>query len=292
MILLSEYNPKSPNSAGNDYIRKMTEAAQLIDIPIIYFDRNALNYLEEILSYKKDLKKDTMVFWLGYVPDYEIYVQVDDILKNYNLNLINTPLEFAKSEYFDQYYPLLEDLTCKSFVATSLEYAQEKAEILKYPIFLKGTVQSLKKFGWQKCIANNKEELIEIFTELQTKTSFSLGKIILREYTKLKYKEIGGMNIPQAHEYRFFLYNNKIIDYSYYWNSVNTYTLTKQEKEHIQNLAIQTAKKIQTPLISVDIAQKDNEDWLVIETGDGQFSDIRGISPIKFSYSIKNSIST
>ena len=58
----------------------------------------------------------------------------------------------------------------------------------------------------------------------------------------------------------------------------------------IENLAKLAVNKISVSFVAIDIAQKENGDWLVIEVGDGQFSDIRGISPIKFWNIIKSSI--
>jgi len=152
---------------------------------------------------------------------------------------------------------------------------------------LKGSIQSLKKLGWKNCIANNDEELDEIFKKLKANIDFSLGKIIIRKYEQLNYKEIGGNGIPKAHEYRFLVLNKRVVDYSYYWNGENPFELTAQKSQELKHLAAEIGEKIKVPYISVDIAETADNQWKVIEIGDGQFSDIRNISTLKLWATIK-----
>jgi Carbamoylphosphate synthase large subunit (split gene in MJ) len=198
-----------------------------------------------------------------------------------NLELINSPKQFSKSEYFDQFYPFIKEHTIESGIATSLIEAKSIARRLGYPIFLKGTIQSLKKFGWENCVATNEVELEKIFNKLAAEKDFSLGKIILRKFIKLRYNEIGGNGIPKAHEYRFFVLNEEIIDYSFYWNGENPFNLNITDLEALKKTVINIAKKIKVPFISVDVGETLNDGWKVIEIGDGQFSDIRNISALK-----------
>ncbi|MGK0390801.1 MAG: hypothetical protein ACI94Y_003561 [Maribacter sp.] len=116
---------------------------------------------------------------------------------------------------------------------------------------------------------------------MKLKNDFSLGKIIIRKFIELKHHEIGGNGIPKAHEYRFFVLNGKILDYSYYWNGENPFRLDSIERESLKTMVLDVAKKLDVPYISVDVGETINEGWKIIEIGDGQFSDIRNISPLK-----------
>lgn len=282
MIIISEYSNLMKKSAGSDYLRKMEEAAKLIGIPIINFKQGDISSLEEAFYYKRNIKKNQTVFWLGFVPNPENYILVEKVLKKYKLQLINSYNEFAKSEYFDNFYSYIEEDTIPSGIATEIEHAKSLAKLIEYPLFLKGTIQSLKKYGWENCIANDENELVSIFMKLKAEDDFSLGTIILRKFIELNHAEIGGNGIPKAHEYRFFILNQNIIDYSFYWNGSNPFTLSKSGLKTISDKAISIAKKVNVPFISVDIAETKDNEWIVIEIGDGQFSDIRNISPLKF----------
>ncbi len=289
MILLSEYNIGMAKSAGSDYLKKMEDAVKLLGIEVINIEQGKVESLEEALYYKRSYQKNEKVFWLGFVPRYEDYETVYEILKTRNLDLINSPEEFSKSEYFDQFYPFIKEDSIESGIASNIIEAKTIADKLGYPLFLKGAIQSLKKFGWENCIANSESELIEIFNRLKFKDDFSLGKIIIRELVELRHNEIGGNGIPKAHEYRFFVLNGEIIDYSYYWNGDNPFRLKKSELELLKTMVLKNAKRVDVPYISVDVGETVKYGWKVIEIGDGQFSDIRNIPPLKlWNYIIEN----
>ena len=281
MLIISEYNKRFKKSAGVEYLKKMEESAKLLGIEVLSFEQGNPHSLEEIIRRKGNLKENSTVYWIGFVPAYEDYVTTYEILKKHKLNLVNTPDEFAKSEYFDRFYEVIKEDSFKSGIANNLEEAKQIASELKYPLFMKGTIQSLKKFGWENCIAHNEEEVENIFNKLKKETTYSLGKIILREYVELRYKELGGNGIPKAHEYRFMLLNNQIVGYSYYWNGENPFQLESTILAKICRQAINISKKLAVPYISLDIAETSQGDWKVIEVGDGQFSDIRNLSPFK-----------
>ena len=288
MIIISEYSNQLKKSAGVDYLKKMEDAARLLGIEVINFHQGNINSLDQALFYKKGLPLNEIVFWLGFVPELQYYQKVHHLLKKNSLNLIHSPSQFSKSEFFDQFYESIKEESIPSGIATDTQQAKQIAQQLGYPIFLKGTIQSLKKFGWENCVAKNEEELERIFDKLIIENSFSLGKIIVRKFIQLNYHEVGGNGIPKAHEYRFFILNKKLIDFSFYWNGENPFNLNIQRLEQLKNLALKTAQKVDVPFISVDIGETKNKEWKVIEIGDGQFSDIRNIPPLKFWNSVKN----
>ncbi len=281
MIILSEYKASLRKSAGTEYLRKMEEAARLLGIEVINYDRGNIESLQETLYNNQNLKERVKVFWLGFVPKYEEYELVYEILKKNDLELINKPSEYSKSEYFDQFYPFIKEYTIESEITTNLMEAKEAVNRLGYPVFLKGTIQSLKKYGWDNCVAYSEEELEAVFEKLNREKDFSLGKIVIRQFTKFRYNEIAGNGIPRAHEYRFFVLNQKIIDYSFYWNGTNPFKLSALDLERLKIIVLEIAKRINVPFISVDLGETLEDGWKVIEIGDGQFSDIRNISPFK-----------
>ena len=289
MILLSEYSKRMKPTAGVDYLKKMEEAARLLGISVINFEQFNFDSLRETLS-RKTYQENEIVFWSGFVPRFEEYELAYHILQNHGLRLINSPEEFAKSEYFNQFYPIIKDDSIESGITDNLEEAKIIAKQLHYPVFLKGSIQSLKKLGWKNCIANNDDELEAIFKKLKANIDFSLGKIIIRKYERLNYKEIGGNGIPKAHEYRFLVLNEQVIDYSYYWNGENPFELTAQKTHELKHLVGEIGAKVNVPYISVDIAETVDNQWKVIEIGDGQFSDIRNISALKLWTKINESL--
>lgn len=198
-----------------------------------------------------------------------------------NIRLVNSPAEFQTAEEFDRYYPFITNLTCRSIIATTSEEAKQGAAMLGYPVFVKGTVQSFKKWGWSSCVAENETTLENLFANLYRSEARSLGKVIIRELILLKYTHKTGSGFPQGREFRVFLLYNQVIAYSYYWSQDDPLQkVTPAEETCILSLARQAAMQINVPYIAIDIGQKQTGEWVVIEAGDAQFSGICQISPI------------
>ncbi|MBC8109860.1 MAG: ATP-grasp domain-containing protein [Verrucomicrobia bacterium] len=292
MLIISESSPKlKPSPSAND-IRKLSESAKLMGIETHHIPQNFENYTaNEILTYIPVFDQVQTAFWIGYIPYFEHYQAVYQALLQKNIRLINSPEEFVKAEEFDKYYPFIETMTCKSIVVNSWEEAQNAMGILKFPVFLKGTIQSLKKWGWKACVATNDDELKAIFSNLQESFSRSLGKVIIREMMNLKYEQTTPAGFPQGREYRIFLLENEVLAYSYYWDKNDSLSkISLDEEKIILDLAKTASSKINTPYIAVDIGQKTSGEWVVIEVGDAQFSGICHISPILLWQKIKTHI--
>jgi len=104
----------------------------------------------------------------------------------------------------------------------------------------------------------------------------------IRELVKLKTVATDPNNFPIGREYRSFVYQHDILEMGFYWDDYNdTYSLSKDDQQNIKNLALETARRVDVPFISIDVAQLENDEWIVIEIGDGQFSGLSQISPMK-----------
>ena len=289
MIILSESSPQLPASASADALRNLTESAKLLGIRVYHILQDFRDMAaDEALAYLPEFAEAETAFWIGYIPAPDRYQAVYEALIKKNIWLVNTPDEFQRAEEFDRYYPLIEELTCQSRVTGSLEEARQAASALGYPVFLKGTIQSLKQDGWQSCVAENEAELETIFLKLEKQVSRSLGKVIVRELINLKY-DTQHHGFPQAREFRVFLLKNKVVGYSYYWDKDNTLShLLPEEEKIVWTLAQTASRQINTPYLAVDVGQRMTGDWLVIEAGDAQFSGIRHLSPLQLWQHILN----
>ena len=64
----------------------------------------------------------------------------------------------------------------------------------------------------------------------------------------------------------------------YYWEGEDPLkSLSPSEEDQVRALAIEAAARLDAPYIAIDIGQLDDGSWIVIETGDAQFS---GVSQI------------
>jgi hypothetical protein len=280
MIVLSESSPQLEFSASTVDLFKATEAAKLAGFKVYYIpqDFSDSGGAENAIWHIPKQENKTLGIWIGYIPLPDHYSELYEAALSKNIQIVNSPKEYRTAMEFDKYYPLIKQLTFKSEILSSIDNLNDSAARLNFPLFIKGTVQSLKAKGIEACVANNNEELIKISQTLLNLKRRSLGKVILREYQPLKHLRKTGLGFPIGREFRVFIYKGEIIGYGYYWEDKDELSnLSPDEVQEIYTLCKMVAEFVNVPYLSIDIGQKENNEWIVIELGDAQFS---GISQI------------
>lgn len=160
-----------------------------------------------------------------------------------------------------------------------------------FPLVIKGKTNS-RKFEWNtKMYAKNKHQAINIMHELWHDPLIGPQGIVFRKYVPLKTYEIGINDMPMTHEWRFFFYKTKLIDYGFYWTTINNLdeiNTAKIEPEGM-DLAIKSAQIISeyTNFFVIDIAQDLNNKWWVVEVNDAQMSGLSLIPTERFYLNLK-----
>ncbi|QLE42764.1 hypothetical protein FD723_21545 [Nostoc sp. C052] len=209
MIVLSESTEQIEASASASENKLMTEAAQLLGCQVYHIPRDfeRCSTAENALWHIPNYPTITAGIWIGYIPELEHYKAIYHAALNKGIKLLNTPLEHQTALEFDLFYPHLKGLTPDSLVITSTTECIEAGELLGFPLFVKGAVQSRKMQGWESCVANNHEELVKL-TELLLKLKYgSRGRVIVRKLVKLRHKCLAPNGFPMGREFRCFIYS-------------------------------------------------------------------------------------
>jgi glutathione synthase/RimK-type ligase-like ATP-grasp enzyme len=281
MIALSEASPQLPPSASASDIQCSTEAARLAGWKVYHIPQELPEGVSADDALRHIPPQDRMVdaIWIGYIPLPQHYEDIYAAALTRNIRLINSPEEFRRAEEFDRFYPLLSELTAKSAVAGTVEACEEAASSIGYPVFLKGTIQSLKSKGVDACVARDVSQLREIVGRLMQSHRRTLGKVIVRELVPLRFTRTGPGGFPLGREYRLFVLRGEVVGLGYYWEGEDELaSLDEDETRAISSLACEAARRVNVPYLTVDIGQRDNGDWLVIEVGDAQFSGLSQVS--------------
>jgi hypothetical protein len=176
---------------------------------------------------------------------------------------------------FDRTYPMLEGLTPASAIVTSEAECAAAAERLGLPVFVKGAVQSRKSRGWKACVAESVDDLRLLCRHLLDLGNRSRGRVVVRQLVRLRHSRTSAEGFPLGREYRVFLYHGEVLGHGYYWEGEDPLKVLAPDEEHsVLSLATEAARRVGTPYIAVDIGQTEGGDWIVIETGDGQFSGV------------------
>jgi len=283
MIVLSEAHGNHKPSASLRDLQTAEQAAKIqgCDVYSIPADFDICENAENALFHIPMQSEMKSAAWIGYIPSRDRYAGIYQAALQKNIRLLNAPDEHARALEFDKMYPLLEGITPKSVVVEKQDELSKSAETIGFPIFLKGSVQSRKSKGLRACFAENIEEL-----EIAAKHLFELenrtrGKVILRQFRELRHvRRIG--DFPQGREFRVFLYRHEVLEYGYYWDEKDELSdLSSEEEREVLSLAIEASSRMNVPFLCVDVGQLADGSWIVIETGDPQFSGMSKISPLK-----------
>ncbi|KAF3887850.1 MULTISPECIES: ATP-grasp domain-containing protein [Nostocales] len=291
MIVLSESPEQLEPSASVSNIKVLTEAAQIVGCTVYSippdFERcsTAENALWHIPQYTQEMTG----IWVGYIPELERYQAIYNAALYKGIKLVNSTLQHQTVTEFDLFYPYLKGLTPESLVIRSVEECAGTGELLGFPVFVKGAVQSRKKQGWKSCVANNLEELITL-TEWLLKLKYgSRGKVIVRKFINLRYHRLAPNGFPMGREYRVFMYNGQVLEYGYYWDGKDDLSrLSQQEEKEVLSLATLASQRLNVPYIAIDIGQLENKEWVVVEVGDAQFSGTCHIPALELWNKLKN----
>ncbi len=258
-----------------------------IMFPSDYFEHKKVDedYLEEfkvakeigfniiLVNYEELEKGNIKVFpeklseglciYRGWMLKPETYEKLYEYLNKFKLKLINNVTEYNNCHLFPNSYPLLRDFTPRTKAFSEgevIDWNEIKSEFSRFMI--KDYVKSVKGSSFPLFFENNlsTEELneqVQVFKSLRGDL-FTKG-IVVKEFVDLK-KENNTTN-----EYRGFYMDGVLL------------TLTMNSSQNKESRLVPQSLLEQIPVLesrfyTIDFAEKDNGDFIVIETGDGQVS--------------------
>ena len=159
------------------------------------------------------------------------------------------------------------------------------------PLVLKGRTNS-RKFEWNtKMFASDKKQALDIMHELWHDPLIGPQGVVFREYVPLVTYEVGINGMPMTNEWRVFFYRNKLIDYGYYWSTLDDQSVVdlKRFESDGLRLAKEAALRISdfTSFFAIDVAEGQDGKWYAVEVNDGQMSGLSTIPEERFYLNLK-----
>ena len=259
---------------------------EVIDFEALARDENAVRSTRFIKPFE-NLEK---AIYRGWMLKPEIYSKLYQALLDKNLELINSPEEYKNCHYLSQCYKFIEKHTPKTvFLNVDEDFSLEKvferiAVFGDQPLILKDFVKSRKHEWNEACFipnASNHErvrQIVEKFFELQGE-DLNEG-LAFREFVNFKSLTTHSKSgMPLTKEFRLFFLNGQEIFSSEYWEEGNY-----EDLEIPHEFFREIAKNVGSNFFTMDVAQKENGDWLIIELGDGQVSGLPEKAEIDMFY--------
>jgi len=214
------------------------------------------------------------------------YKELEADVNDLGSKLINSFTEHRYIADLGNYVYQLEGLTPKTW--NHLDQIPEKG-----PFVLKGETNS-KKFEWDTMMyAETKQDAIRIYLDLQNDGLIGYQNIYIREYVPMVNYLIGFRNMPVTKEYRFFVCHGQVISGGYYWSNYIDDLPEKPDPNEVPkeflNEVIERVGKNCTFYV-IDVGQKLDGNWMVVELNDGSMSGLSDNSPEILYSGLKNII--
>lgn len=251
-----------------------------------YDDGNELNIAKKYFNvhrYRSTIPNDSTV--IGRYSTLPYYDELEQDLLHNNSKLINSYYSHRWIADFE-YYESFKDITPQSWSEHEFPYSTYNG-----PFVVKGKTNS-KKLKWNThMFAEDRRKAVEIAAELMCDPYISQQGVIYREYVPLKTYEIDSVcGVHYSNEWRFFYYKNIRLSYGYYWS------IASDPSGEMDNVGLELAQKIadiasqHVNFFVVDIAQKEDGGWILIELNDGQQSGLSENDPDVLYYNLAKAI--
>ena len=258
----------------SDYEKEKDSAIKAgFDFSLISFEELTSGNTKKALRFTKGSEAMEFGFYRGWMLRPEHYQELYEGLLDKNIRLINKPQEYRHCHYLPESYEKIKLDTPKSNWTTDLDIEMILKKTFEFgdsPIIVKDFVKS-EKHNWEDACfipkasdSDKVKSIVDKFLELRG-DSLNQG-IVFRQFEELEFltgHSKSGM--PLTKEFRIFFGNKTIVSVFDYWDE-GDYGDTKPELEKF----VEIAKNIESNFFTMDIAQKKNGDWIIMELGDGQ----------------------
>ena len=217
----------------------------------------------------------------GWMLTPEQYTVLYNSLLAKNVRLINSPKNYMHCHYLPESFETIKDMTAKTIWFDKNQLNTHLLdEIIKQvsltfgssPLIIKDYVKSRKHEWDDACYiadASDGKEVMRVLSNFLQRQGSELNKgIVFREFLKLSFlTHHHKSNMPLTKEFRLFFLHGNLMQVMNYWDEGEYSDLHPDVSQFIE-----VAKKIRSPFFTMDIALTADEQWVIIELGDGQVS--------------------
>lgn len=201
---------------------------------------------------------------IGRYSVLPFYDEIERGLALQGSRLINSWAEHRYMADFDYYFDI-KDLTPKTYF--SLAEVPDRGG----PWVVKGCTNSRKHQWDTHMFASTKAEAIAVAVRLGQDDLIGTQKLLVREFVPLVTLETGINGLPFANEHRCFFLGEALLSTGFYWTqSEQTGVLAPEGLAVARRAAKAIAQK--ATFFAIDVAEKQDGGWTVIEVNDGQMA--------------------
>jgi hypothetical protein len=275
MVVFSQSSPRHESHQGELNLRVLTDSARQAGCRVVPIPDDFDEVDPDDALWSLPAQPELPGVFIGYVSTREFYTSLFEAAARKGVRLINSPADSERAMEFDRFYPLIADLTPVSVIVREAADCARVGQELGYPVFVKGGIKSQKEKGWAACLAHSDEEIRARLAQAKGGGVATRDILIARRIAPLRPCPTCRVDFPAHREYRVYLAWGEVLGYGYYWGYEDPLgPLTTVEAHTVTRLAQAAAHRIACPLMAVDLGQTLDGSWIVIETGDLQYSGV------------------
>jgi hypothetical protein len=225
------------------------------------------------------------------IPRYSFLPFGDELEKDCQIlkaNLINT---YAKHRYvadLQSWHQDLQDYT----PYTWFHLIDAMTDNYNGPFILKGETNSYKNLWETHMFCKDKSSITNVYLNLQNDSLIGQQSIYIRKFEQFKTYGYNIIGQPITKEFRVFVLDGKIIAKGYYWINhpeiIEKYNPDPSEipSEFLQKVIDIIKNEIR--FVVIDVAQREDGEWRVVELNDGAQSGICGVNADELYRNLKS----
>lgn len=255
--------------------------------PIILFRADNLNYdeLEIARQYmpvvvrrcSEEMKNRLVIGRYSVLPYYS---ELESDLQYFDSRLINSHAQHRWIANFE-YYDFLKDFTFPTWDEKTIYQCKHDG-----PFVVKGRTNSKKHYWNTSMYAETKMDAIKLGVQLQQDPLISTQGLLYRKYTPLKTFEVGINGVRFTNEWRFFVMRDEEVCHAYYWSEaedVESPRIDEAGRAFVKQIIEKISYHEDPPEFYVlDVAEKEEGGWVLVEVNDGQMSGLSMNDPHEF----------
>lgn len=242
----------------------------------------------KLVESRIDIKPGDLV--IGRFSVLPFYNEQERDINLVGATLINSYKQHCYIANLMNWYEDLKDFTPKTW--TSLEQISYNG-----PFVLKGHTNS-RKFQWDTHMyAKDVPTAANIAVELSNDSLIGYQDIVYRQYVPLKTYFNGIHGLPITKEFRFFVAYGQILSGGFYWSS-HVWELrdkgfeipetTEVPRAFLRSIVDRIGKSAN--FYTIDVAQTESGDWILIELNDGQMAGLSENDAFQMYFNLKRAV--
>lgn len=291
------FEPRKPDPAfESEYAAAVAAGLDvaIVSIESLFEERNPQRAVRWIVA----SQTAASAIYRGWMLSESDYASLGAALNKVNIELINSPQQYAACHYLPQSYAIIERNTARSTwfetksAPTDSQLSTALAPFGEAAVIVKDYVKSQKHYWSTACFipcAADLEHAKKVVGEFMKLQGSNLNSgLVFREFVELESAgKHGKSGMPISREVRLFFLRGKRLLCTDYWNAA----IELPSEEDLRPFDA-LAKQIPSNFFSMDLAKRKNGAWMIMELGDGQVAGLpEGLDPAEFYAALKSATS-